>query len=150
MRTIVAILALSSAVSFGQAKVPAQPSSTPVLQSALVNVNPLYASAAAAAAGSPVRISTGVTPPKLIHSVALDQSGLYLPQLFNTDRTVVIDMTVDATGKPTDLKLAKSADLVTNTEVIAAVSQFRYQPATVSGVAVAIPVKLEYTITRNR
>jgi TonB family protein len=147
MRTIVAILALSPAMLFAQAKVPAQPSSTPVLQSALVNVNPLYASAAAAA--TPVRVSTGVTPPKLIHSVALDQSGLILPQLFNTDRTVVIDMTVDETGKPTDLKVAKSADLVTNTEVLAAVAQFRYQPATVSGTPVAIPVKLEYTITHG-
>ncbi|ADW69729.1 TonB family protein [Granulicella tundricola] len=155
MRTIVAILALSSASVFAQTNAPAQPSSTPALQSTLVQSAGLLAansaaSAAAAATTTTRRVSTGVTPLKLVHSVELGQTRSYSAHGFNGDRSVVIEMIVDETGKPENLKLTKVADPITNAEVLEAVSQFRYEPAKVSGVPTAVPVTLKYNITHNQ
>ena len=67
-RTLVAILALTPSVLLAQATVPAQPVSTPVLQSSLVKPA-LFAelkSADPKAAPTPVRVTTGVIAPTLL------------------------------------------------------------------------------------
>ena len=146
MRTLVAILALSPAVLHAQVKAPAQPSSTPVLRSSLTEPAALSADkpvGTAAAITTPVRVSTGVTPAKLVHSAALNTSEM---REYPVDRTVVIDMTVDETGKPTNLKVAQSAGQAVDQSVLQAVSQYRYAPATLDGTPVAFPIHLEYVI----
>jgi TonB family protein len=55
-------------------------------------------------------------------------------------------MTVDETGKPTNLKVLQSADEFMDQGVLEAVSQFRFQPAMLDGRPVAIPVTLDYHI----
>ncbi len=147
-RTIAAILALTPGVLFAQAQTPAQPSSTPVLQSALLQPVAFTATKAsdnAAASTSSVRVSTGAVAPKLIHQAEMaagQPSSLVLPG----DHTVVIAMQVDETGKPTNLHVLQTADPTLDQAVLDTVSQFRYQPGTLNGQPTAFSIKLNYTI----
>jgi TonB family protein len=145
-RTMLAILALSSVAAFAQTKSPAQPESTPVLQSA--NVQPaLFAATngAAAAAATPVRVSTGVVAPVLVHQVNLTANPA-VPEGYVKNRTVGLSLVVDATGKPTNIKVVESAGTITDNEVVNAVSEYRYKPATLDGQAIPVDVNLNVTI----
>jgi TonB family protein len=147
-RTIAAILALTPGVLFAQAHSPAQPSSTPVLQSALLQPVSFPASRATenGSANAPsMRISTGVVAPKLIHQADLALFA-HATTMIAGDHTVVVQMTVDQAGKPTDLHIAQSINPAVDQQVLATVSQFRYQPGTLNGQPTAFPIKLHYTI----
>jgi TonB family protein len=150
-RTIVAILALSPVMLFAQAKTPAQPSSTPVLNASLLQPAGFAVKSTdnSAANTAPIRISTGVVAPKLVSSVELSRDAALHAQLFPGDRTVVLDMTVDKSGKPTALKVVQSADDVTDHDVLATVSQFRYQPGTLDGQPADFPIRLRFTVEQN-
>jgi hypothetical protein len=150
-RTMLAILAIAPVMIHAQAKSPAQPGSTPVLQSS--NIQPASFAAVtsadhANAAPTPVRISTGVTPPKLIRSVEVDPNHIFQGS-YGQDRTVTIDMTVDETGKPVNVKVIKPTDMFTDGGILSAVDQYRYQPATLNGTPVPMAVTLKFTIRNN-
>jgi hypothetical protein len=141
-RTIAAILALTPGILFAQSHVPAQPSSTPVLQSALLQ--PVaFAATSASENGSPntssLRVSTGVVAPQLVHQpeLAIKRSSTLLPG----DHTIV-----DATGKPTNLHIVTPFNAVIDQQVLATVSTFRYKPGTLNGQPTDFPVRLHYTI----
>ena len=148
MRTMLAILAISPVMLHAQVKSPAQPGSTPVLQS--TNTQPAAFAAVNStdrdtAAPTPIRISTGVTPPTLIHSVDVDTNHiLQLPS--GEQQNVTVDMIVDENGKPSNVKIVKSADIFTDKGVVSAVNQFRYKPATLNGSPVPMAVTLQFTI----
>ncbi|MBW4038993.1 MAG: TonB family protein [Acidobacteria bacterium] len=147
-RTMLAILAISPVLLHAQAKSPAQPSSTPVLQSS--NTQPAAFAAVSAsdrdiAAPAPVRISTGVTPPTLIHSVNVDTNHI-LQMPVGQPQNVTVDMIVDENGKPSNVKVVKSADIFTDRGVVSAVNQYRYKPATLNGSPVPMAVTLQFTI----
>jgi outer membrane biosynthesis protein TonB len=146
-RTIAAILALAPGMLLAQAKTPAQPSSTPVLQSALLQPVAFAATKSSdnATSSTPVRISTGVIAPKLVHRVTLAPTASR-NYVLSADTTVVVKMVVDETGKPTNLHLVGNSDPFIAREVLDAVNQFRYQPGTLDGQPTAVPVKLEYTL----
>ncbi len=145
MRTIVAILALSPAMLYAQANVPAQPSSTPVLLSSLASPaasgsNP---DGDARATSTTVRVTSGVVPPTLIGNPSVELS----PAVPATKQTVVIDLTVDATGKPTNLKIAESSsDRFLDADALNAVSAMRFKPATLDGQPTAVPMRLNYVM----
>ena len=151
-KVIVAALALSPMLLHAQANSPASTDSTkgPVLQSKLDPPRSFNAAASpdrtAAAAGTPLRISTGVAEPKLIHTVDISWDNGLLAQQSAIEKTVVVEMTVDETGKPSDLKVVKSSDPSMNRSVLTAVSQYRFKPGTVSGQPTAVPVTLEITV----
>jgi hypothetical protein len=138
-RTIVAILALAPGMLVAQSKSPAQPSSTPVLQSALLQPAAFSAFSAkdntATSSTGKIRISSLVAP-KLIQSVSLTVASS--PRMLATDSTVVLDLTVDESANPS-----------LDQEVVAAVSQFRYKPGTLDGQPTAFPVKLHYTVKQG-
>jgi TonB family protein len=145
-RTMLAILALSPVLLHAQANSPAQPGSTPVLQSS--NIQPAVLAevhSSAAPAPAPVRISTGVTPPVLLHSVDIDRNHV-IDAPAGDPRTVTIDMTVDETGKPSNIKVVKSTDLFTDGGIVSAVDQYRYKPATLNGSAVPMAVRINFVI----
>ena len=144
MRTLVAILALSTGLLHAQGNSPAQPVSTPVLLAAASS--PLTDSSAHPAHTN--RISTGVVPARLVHTVTLEESNTYVRHSL-MPRTVALHIIVDATGKPQNLQLVRPSDPMTTREVLNAVAQFRYQPATVNGVPTAQPVNLEVSIDTN-
>ena len=147
-RTIVAILALTPGVVFAQAHTPAQPSSTAVLQSALLQPVAFAANKAtdtASANTTALRVSTGVVAPKLLHQVEF--AANQIPNnVLPGEHTVVLEMTVDQSGKPTNLHIVETATPALNQAVLDTVSQFRYQPGTLNGQPTAFPVKLHYTV----
>ena len=144
---MLAILAISPLMLHAQAKSSAQPESTPVLQSR--NIQPAVFAAgkstAAATAATPVRISTGVVAPVLIYTAPLSQNGI-LPAGFVRNRSVDVQLTVDKDGKPTNVKVVKSAGEATDNEVLSAISEYRYKPATLDGAAIPIDVNLSVNI----
>jgi TonB family protein len=90
----------------------------------------------------PMRISTGVVAPKLVHSVSVNEDSTRPWTNVEINRSVTVGMIVDVTGKPTDLKIIKSAGPVVDQNVLAAVSQYRFAPGTVSNQPIAFPVEL--------
>jgi TonB family protein len=145
-RTMLAILALSPLMIHAQVKSPAQPQSTPILESS--NTQPAAFTgikADHAAAPTPLRVSTGVTPPTLVYSADVDTNHI-LKNVSGEARTVSVNMTVDASGKPTNVKVVQSTDAYTDGGIVAAVSQYRYKPATLDGTAIPIDVTVDFTI----
>ena len=146
-RTMLAILAISPLMMHGQVKSSAQPGSTPTLESS--NVQPAafagIKSADHSATPTVVRVSSGVTAPVLVHSVTVDR-GHILGADASEDRVVRVAMTIDATGKPTDLKVIQSTDKFTDQAILAAASQYRFKPATLNGSAVPIEMTVNFNI----
>ena len=145
-KVIVAALALTPMLLHAQANSPAQtqPSSaSTTLQSKLVQPKELNASEAVAHTTTPVRISTGVGAPKLIHTVAIESDSDWVPSGFTFERKTVVEMTVDATGKPSNLKILQSLGPVMDHNVLAAVSQYRFMAGTLDGAPTAVPVNLQ-------
>jgi TonB family protein len=145
---IVATLALTPMLLHAQANSPAQPksSSTPnTLQSRLDSPKEIVASEADhdTAHAASIRISTGVMAPKLIHTVQIESDIDSSRSAFTYDRKTVVAMTVDASGKPNELKILKSINPVVDKNVLAAVSQYRFAPGTLDGQPTAVPVNLE-------
>ena len=151
-RTIVAILALSPAILFAQTKTPAQPSSTPVLNASLLQPAAFAVKSTdnVAANASSVRVSTGVVAPRLLHSAELSREAALHAQMFHGNRTVVLDMMIDENGKPTHVKVVESADQITDQDVVANVSQFRYKPGTLDGQPAAFPIRLHYIVQTSQ
>jgi TonB family protein len=58
-------------------------------------------------------------------------------------------MTVDPTGKPTNLHIVKAFNAAIDQQVLATVSQFRYKPGTLNGQPTDFPVRLHYTIQND-
>jgi TonB family protein len=67
----------------------------------------------------------------------------------NNEVQVVVAMIVDKTGKPSDLKIVKSAGPGVDASVLAAVSQYRFTPGMVSNQPIATPLNLEVVISNS-
>jgi hypothetical protein len=150
-KVIVATLALSPMLLHAQANSPAQTSpasSSTTLQSTLISSNDFRASAAdhSTVTSVPLRISTGVIAPKLVYTIAVESDSDLIPRGFNVDRKTVIGMVVDATGKPSDLKVVRSLGPVMDKNVLYAVSQYRFTPGTLDGEPAVVPVNLEVVL----
>jgi TonB family protein len=148
-KVIVATLALTPMLLHAQANSPAQtqpsPSST-TLQSKLAQPKEINAAEAVAHTTTPVRVSTGVGAPKLIHTVAIESDSSWIPTGFTFERKAVVEMTVDATGKPSNLKILQSLGPVMDHNVLAAVGQYRFTPGTLDGAPTAVPVNLHVVL----
>ena len=149
-KVIVAALALTPMLLHAQANSPAQQSSpaptslqSKLLQPAEFNASEPDRSTASTAAR---RVSTGVVAPKLVYTVAVEADTDASPRGFVFDRKTVVEMTVDASGKPSDLKIVKSLGSKMDKNILAAVSQYRFTPGTLDGAPTNIPVNLEVTL----
>jgi TonB family protein len=149
-KVIVATLALSPFMLHAQANSPAQPespSNAPFVQSKLTpSTDPGFAAGpdrSNSVSLTDARVSTGVIRPKLIHSVNVSTDGDLISSLPNFERIAVVDMIVDEDGKPSDLKISKSLGPAMDKNVLDAVSQFRFKPATLDNQPTAIPLELE-------
>jgi TonB family protein len=147
-KVILATLALSPIMLHAQANSPAQPqaANAPVLQSKLVQPNEFAAGAAhsATATSGPLRVSTGVAAPKLIHTVDILSDNEWTPRVAGINRKVVVAMLVDAKGVPSDLKIIRSAGgAEMDKNVLAAVSQYRFKPGTLNHEPTPVPLNLE-------
>jgi TonB family protein len=145
-RTMLAILALSPIMMHGQVKSQAQPGSTPTLESS--NVQPAafagIKTSDHSAVPTTVRISSGITAPVLVYSADVDREHILLNA--SADRVVRAGMTIDASGKPTDLKVLQSTDKFTDQAILEAASKYRYKPATLDGNAVPMEMTVNFRI----
>jgi TonB family protein len=140
-RLIVATLALSPMLLHAQANSPAKTQTTAAntLRSELVA--PALAGSDSVSTTTSVRVSTGVNAPKLIYTVGVASDEDFAP-VSTFERTAVVAMTVDASGKPTDLKIVQSVNPVMDRNVLNAVSQYRFTPGTLDDQPTAVPVNL--------
>jgi len=146
-KVIAATLALTPMLLHAQANSPAQtPSNPPAsLHSKLIQPKEFNSSEADHGTVAPVRISTGVVAPKLISTVQIE-SDSDRTSAFPVERTTKVAMTVDATGKPSDLKIVQSINPVMDQNVLAAVSKYRFTPGTLDGQPTSVPVNLEVVL----
>ena len=148
MRTVLAILALVPAISFAQSKSPAQPQSTPVLQSSLAAPTSMSEVnfAARTTVASPLRVIAGVTAPRLLTPMTTIVSDS--PDFLGgpRERSVVVSFTIDTHGVPQNVGLVASSDPLLNRSAIAAVQQLRYTPAVMNGNSIAYPTKLTINV----
>ena len=154
-KVIVAALALTPMLLHAQANSPAQTRTSPAstLQSKLVEPKELVASEAdhgTIHTATSSRISTGVIAPKLISTVQIESDYDASPRGFSLERKTVVSMVVDATGKPSDLKIVKPINPVMDKNVLAAVSQYRFVPGTLDGEPTTVPVNLEVVLRSAR
>ena len=150
-KVIVATLALTPMLLHAQANSPAQTQTSgtsTTLQSKLVQPKEINSSEAdhGTAHVAPVRISTGVIAPKLISTVQIESDSIAPRGFNNFERKTVVAMMVDATGKPSDLKILRSLGSVMDRNVLAAVSQYRFTPGTLDGHPTLVPVNLEVVL----
>ena len=153
-KLVVAVLALSPLMLHAKAITPAQPqvvSSVPGLQAKLER--PLQLFVASGPDVHPLHagdrpVSSGVTTPKLIHSVGVETSSDSLC-LENNNCKFVVEMTVDALGKPSDLKMIQSSNVAMDWSVLHAVGKYRFTPAMLNNQRIAMPVDLEVDIDNS-
>lgn len=152
-KVIVATLLLTPMLLHAQAKSPAQPqTSGTTLQSKLDQPKEFNSDAAdhGTARATSVRISTGVVAPKLISTVQIESDFDGTPRGFAVERKTMVEMIVDANGKPSDLKIVRSLGPVMDKNVLSAVSQYRFAPGTLDGEPTVIPVNLEVILRSAR
>ena len=150
-KVIVATLALTPMLLHAQANSPAQTQTSPAssLQSNLIQPKELIASEAdhgTIRTATPSRISTGVIAPKLIRTAQIESDYDASPREFSLERRTVVSMVVDATGKPSDLKIVKPINPVMDKNVLAAVGQYRFAAGTLDGEPTIVPVNLEVVL----
>jgi TonB family protein len=152
---VAAALLLSPLMVHAQANSPAQPQAAqaPELHASLTLPAGLMLSSSSPSAADPTvtrpgmeRVSTGVVGPKLIHMVELQGNTIPARAFTAGNVEAVVSLTVDETGKTKDLKIEKSVGPDLDREILEAVAQYRYQPATVSGQKTAIPLLLRVTV----
>jgi TonB family protein len=145
---VAAALSMSPMLLHAQATSPA-----PTQTSALVQPKAFNSSAAENAAAvptnQPLRISTGVTAPKLISTVSIVENERIPATLRAADQLAVVSMIVNADGKPSDLKIVRSVGAAMDVNVLSAVSQYRFAPGTLDHQPTAIPLTLEITLRHS-
>jgi TonB family protein len=144
-----AALALTPGILFAQANVPAQSAVLQARVSAPAGLKAAMGEAAPTATPTAIRVSTGVVAPRLLNPLTLQDVAGAHNRLAANDITVAVNMTVDATGKPTDIAIAQSAGEGVDKEVLALVNQYRFQPGTLDGQPFAIPVHLQVILPRG-
>ncbi|MEG9435761.1 TonB family protein [Edaphobacter sp. HDX4] len=148
-KALLATLILSPVLLHAQASSPAQPqlalAARPASPAALGAVGDR-----GTAVTKPLRISTGVVAPKLVHSISVNSDATRPWTDVASNRTVTVGMIIDETGKPTALKIVKSAGPIVDRNVLEAVSQYRFSPGTVSNQPVAFPFNLEIKLVSAR
>ena len=148
---IAAALVVSPLMLNAQTATSAQNPRLAAMQSSLTSASLMMSSASSSAdrtssVVAPARVSTGVIEPKLIYTVAIRHDTVNVLSLGNNRRSATVSMVVDETGKPTDVKITESAGADLDPEILAAVSQYRFQPATVSGQKIAMLLHLHMEI----
>ena len=109
----------------------------------------VHAQATPAQSASVRRISTGVTTPKLVYKVDVVADSAEAARQLIGDTKVVVGMIVDKTGKPSELKILKSAGPAVDASVLSAVAQYRFTPGTVSNQPINTPLDLEVVISNS-
>ena len=101
-----------------------------------------------ASAPTPIRVSSGVTQPVLVHSAYLDVPQGYSIDALPTDAQVGLSVTIDEKGEPENIQVTKSYDKFWDARVIDAVREFHFKPATVDNQPTPVDMNLVVNIAR--
>jgi TonB family protein len=94
------------------------------------------------------RVSTGVTPPRLLNSLELIYSDS-LPHSFSPPVTQVqVSFVVDATGQPRNVQIVRGINAQWDASLVRAVSRLRYQPASMDNRPIPMAVTLNINLGR--
>lgn len=83
----------------------------------------------------------GVSPPRLIYSV--DPGFTEDAKKKKISGVCVLSLIVDTTGHPTRIRIVRTLDPGLDVNAIAAISQYRFEPATLNGKPVAVSINVE-------
>jgi len=84
-------------------------------------------------------VGNGVTSPRLVHQVEPEHPR----QGFRVTGTVLIGLIVTAKGEPDEVHVVRSLEKEIDQSAIDAVKQWRFDPATKDGKAVAVRISVE-------
>jgi TonB family protein len=127
-----------------------------ILAASLLLSPMLYAASAAAsqprtdasAANQLLRISSGVTVPAVLDSTDVHIASDANARLSPVDSKVVVNLWVDAQGKPQGVRVVKSLYPDLDAHVVAAVRQFHFHPAKLDNQPVAQNMDLVVSVKR--
>jgi TonB family protein len=110
--------------------------------SALALIIASAAFAAPADDGPVLDIGPGITPPRVTHQV-MPQTNPDDEKGFRISGTVLVGLTVTSKGEPADVHVVKSLDKSIDESAIAAVKQWRFDPARRGDQPVAVRITVE-------
>lgn len=91
-----------------------------------------------------LRVSTGVTPPRLVGNLSV-QLPVGLPESFAPmDSQVGLSLTVDASGQPQNVKVVKSSNVYWDARIVDAIQKAHFRPGKVDNTP--IPVNMNLTV----
>jgi len=129
MRRILAASLLSSlALTAGAATMPSNDASTP--------------------AGDVRPVSTGVTAPQLVHSTHIEIPASEISDAYPNPARLILKVSLDATGTPTDVKVVKPISQNVDARVVAAVRSFRWRPAVLDNQTIPVGLNLVVEVQR--
>lgn len=92
-------------------------------------------------ANDPLRLPPGAKPPTVVHSVIAEMSDDARRNHF--EGIVLLSTVVDEQGMPTEIRVERSAGHGLDENAIAAVSQYRFRPATLDGKPIPARIRIE-------
>ena len=121
---------------------PFRPPSTEIVDCDQDRLRNGFGGAASSAwANDPLRLPTGAKPPVVIHSVDAEFSDEARAE--RVEGVVLISTIVDEQGMPTEIRVERSAGHGLDENAVAAVSQYRFRPATLDGKPIAVRIRIE-------
>jgi TonB family protein len=94
-------------------------------------------------ANDPLRLPLGAKPPMVIHSGEAEFSDEARRE--RIEGNVLISTIVNEQGIPTEIRVERPAGHGLDENAIAAVSQYRFRPATLDGKPIAVRIRIEIT-----
>ncbi|MGO8932553.1 MAG: energy transducer TonB [Terracidiphilus sp.] len=128
---------------------PFRPSSTEIVDCDQGQLrNGFGGPASSASANDPFKLPIGAEPPTVIHSVEAEFSDE--ARRDRIQGVVLLSMIVDEQGMPTEIRVERPAGHGLDENAVAAVSQYRFRPATLDGKPIAVRIRIEISFrSRN-
>ena len=88
------------------------------------------------------RVSTGITAPQIENSTTINITGDASLASYPNPAKAVLRLSLDQTGKPSNIQFVQSLSPTMNARVIEAVREFRWRPATLDNQTIPVDVDL--------
>jgi|SRR5277367_1050515 len=93
-------------------------------------------------------VSTGVTDPELVYSTRIEIPAAEISDTLPNPARAVLKISLDRTGSPKSIQVAKSINQQVDARVIDAVRQFRWSPAVLDNHAIPMEMNLIVEVQR--
>jgi hypothetical protein len=145
MRPLLTVILVTSSTLLMQAAIVRGQDSANSLKTMLASSTALKPEGGNPAPRPGVTVSTGATPPELIHIAKLTCASKQ-PRMTARPLTFVVKLVVDESGRPTQMHVDETVDRATDQEVLDTIGRFRYKPGKLNGKEVAYPATVIYRI----